>query len=158
MIGHRVAVFARIVPSRCQRFQKLALHADTACCMKEMTEVIATRSRGECRFPVCPPVSILENVLTLRVHLDDCRSDNGPLRVLPGSHRHGWIEDNLDDWKSNVQEVCCEADAGSVVAMRPLLLHASSASESPGHRRVLHIEYAADKLPGGLQWHTRIRA
>lgn len=37
--------------------------------------------------------------------------------------------------------------------MRPLLLHASSPAASPGHRRVLHVEYAAAGLPGGLQWY-----
>jgi hypothetical protein len=41
---------------------------------------------------------------------------------------------------------------GGVLLMRPLLLHASSASQVPRHRRVLHIEWAAQELPGGLQW------
>ena len=36
--------------------------------------------------------------------------------------------------------------------IRPLLLHASSAAESPRRRRVVHLEYAADPLPGGLDW------
>jgi hypothetical protein len=33
-----------------------------------------------------PPVDILERMLAVRLHLDDCGEDNGPLRVLPGSH------------------------------------------------------------------------
>jgi len=36
--------------------------------------------------------------------------------------------------------------------MRPLLLHASSAAAAPARRRVIHLEYAASALPGGLEW------
>jgi hypothetical protein len=45
--------------------------------------------------------------------------------------------------------------AGGVVVMRPLILHASSPAVSPSHRRVVHLEYAAEDLPGGLAWHER---
>jgi ectoine hydroxylase-related dioxygenase (phytanoyl-CoA dioxygenase family) len=103
-----------------------------------------------------PPFPVFERMLTLRVHLDDCGPDNGPLRVIPGSHRHGWLENQLDDWKARKSEVTCTLAAGGVLVMRPLILHASSAALVPSHRRVLHIEYAVDDLPGGLEWHTRI--
>jgi hypothetical protein len=33
---------------------------------------------------VHPPAEILDKMLTLRVHLDDCGEENGPLRVIPG--------------------------------------------------------------------------
>jgi hypothetical protein len=36
--------------------------------------------------------------------------------------------------------------------MRPLLLHASSPAADPRHRRVIHLEFAAEPLPGGLEW------
>ena len=36
-----------------------------------------------------PPVHVLEDMLALRFHLDDSHEDNGPLRVIPGSHRMG---------------------------------------------------------------------
>ena len=35
------------------------------------------------------PISILEKMLSVRIHLDDCDADNGALRVLPGTHRLG---------------------------------------------------------------------
>jgi hypothetical protein len=35
------------------------------------------------------------------------------------------------------------------------LLHASSAATEPGHRRVMHIEYACEPLPAGLEWFER---
>jgi hypothetical protein len=37
--------------------------------------------------------------------------------------------------------------------MRPLLLHASASARVPGHRRVIHLEYAAESLPDGLEWY-----
>jgi ectoine hydroxylase-related dioxygenase (phytanoyl-CoA dioxygenase family) len=107
-------------------------------------------------WQVQPPVEILGQMIAVRVHLDDCGEKNGPLRVIPGSHRFGWLDDQLDEWKSRVAEVVCSVRCGGVVAMCPLTLHASAASESVGHRRVIHIEYAAAELPAGLQWNNRI--
>jgi hypothetical protein len=104
-------------------------------------------------WQVQPPAEILARMIAVRVHLDDCGSDNGPLRVLPGSHRFGWIDDELDDWKRRVPEVVCSVRCGGAVTMCPLTLHASAASQVVGHR---HIEYAAAELPAGLEWHNRV--
>ena len=107
-------------------------------------------------WQVQPPAPILAHMLAVRVHLDDCGLENGPLRVLPGSHRHGWLDDRLDEWKQSVPEVVCEVQRGGVVTMCPLLLHASAKSAAAGHRRVIHIEYACDDLPRGLEWNNRV--
>lgn len=48
--------------------------------------------------------------------------------------------------------IACAVRRGGVVLMRPLLLHASRTASAPGRRRVVHIEYAAGQLPGGLEW------
>jgi ectoine hydroxylase-related dioxygenase (phytanoyl-CoA dioxygenase family) len=106
-------------------------------------------------WQVQPPADVLATMVAVRVHLDDCRATNGPLRVIPGSHRCGWIE-NLDDWKSRVPEVVCTVSCGGGVSMCPLTLHASARSEESGHRRVIHIEYAAAELPNGLDWSIRV--
>lgn len=101
-----------------------------------------------------PPVAVLERMLAARIHLDDCGADNGPLRVIPGSHAHGRLTpEAIERWRCEVPEVVCTAAAGDVLLMRPLLLHASSAAHAPAHRRVIHIEYAsAEPLPGGIGW------
>lgn len=102
------------------------------------------------------PVWLLERMITLRLHLDDCPADNGALRVLPGSHLHGKLSAaEIIEWRQRVPEVVCEVPVGGILLMRPLLLHASSASTRPGHRRVVHLEYACDELPGGLNWAER---
>ncbi len=107
-------------------------------------------------WQVQPPAQVLAKMLAVRVHLDDCGPDNGPLRVLPGSHRFGWIDEQLEDWKQRVPEVVCTVRRGGVVTMCPLILHASAKSEAVGHRRVIHIEYACDDLPEGLEWKNRV--
>lgn len=105
---------------------------------------------------VQPPVEVLQRMLTLRWHLDDCGVDNGPLRVLRGSHAHGRLDDHaIETWKRKGQEVTCLLRRGGVLLMRPLLLHASSPAKNPGHRRVIHIEYAVGSLPGGLRWYAK---
>lgn len=102
---------------------------------------------------VQPPASVLRNMLTLRLSLDDCFAGNGPLQVLPGSHAGGVLSPaDVAQWRRRVPPVACEVPAGGAVLMRPLLLHASSAAASPGHRRVIHLEFAAGELPGGLEW------
>jgi len=103
---------------------------------------------------VKPPTEVLEQMLTVRVHLDDCGPDNGPLRVLPGTHCHGEFSNEeirhlLDN---QVPEDCC-VRSGGIVIMRPLLVHSSSPAQSPEHRRVVHLEFATGELPGDLEWH-----
>jgi len=39
------------------------------------------------------PARALEGLVALRVHLDDSLSENGPLRVIPGTHRRGVLSD-----------------------------------------------------------------
>jgi Phytanoyl-CoA dioxygenase (PhyH) len=105
-----------------------------------------------------PPVDVLERMVTLRVHLDDCDEDNGPLRVMPGSHRGGKLGgESVRRWIDECGAVTCRVPHGGVVIMRPLVLHASSPARRPEHRRVVHLEYAADALPGGLHWYEADR-
>ncbi len=102
---------------------------------------------------VQPPVGLLESMLTLRLHLDDCDEHNGPLKVLPGSHTRGKLSaDMMQSWRAQIPELVCLVKRGGVVMLRPLLLHASSAAIKPAHRRVIHLEFAAEPLPGGLRW------
>jgi Phytanoyl-CoA dioxygenase (PhyH) len=90
------------------------------------------------------PATALEQVLALRVHLDDSTKQNGPLRVLPGTHTLGVLSDDaIESVVSRVAAVDCMVTIGGVVAMRPLIVHASSKSLIEAPRRVLHIEYAA---------------
>lgn len=103
---------------------------------------------------VQPPVGLLERMLAVRVHLDDAGTDNGALRVLPGTHRLGRLSaERIQELRATVPEQTCVARAGDALLMRPLLLHASARSESGRHRRVLHFEYAAFELPPSLRWH-----
>lgn len=104
-----------------------------------------------------PPVQVLQGMLALRIHLDRCDENNGPLRVVPGSHRLGRLDpSNIPDIRARLGERVCVLPAGGVMVMRPLLLHASSPAESPAHRRVVHLELATDDLPMGLRWCERV--
>lgn len=100
-----------------------------------------------------PPVKLSEQMLALRIHLDDASSTHGALRVIPGSHREGRLTNEQLRVRSSSNAVTCEALKGDVMIMRPLLIHASSACERPQHRRVIQIQYAGFDLPGGLRWH-----
>jgi ectoine hydroxylase-related dioxygenase (phytanoyl-CoA dioxygenase family) len=99
------------------------------------------------------PAAALSRVMALRLHLDDSRADNGPLRVLPGTHALGVLSDvDVGRLVREIEPVDCVAPAGGVVAMRPLVLHASSKAETDHPRRVLHIEYADSLIVGdGLE-------
>lgn len=99
------------------------------------------------------PASALAQVLALRIHLDDSTASNGPLRVLPGSHRFGVLSDgSIEELTGKLDRVDCLVPRGGVLAMRPLIVHASSKSTITAPRRVLHIEYAASlTLNQGLE-------
>jgi Phytanoyl-CoA dioxygenase (PhyH) len=90
------------------------------------------------------PAAALQQVIALRLHLDDSTGNNGPLRVLPGTHTLGVLSDEqLHDLSTKIPEVECLIPQGGVLAMRPLIVHTSSKSRSEAPRRVLHIEYAS---------------
>jgi ectoine hydroxylase-related dioxygenase (phytanoyl-CoA dioxygenase family) len=105
---------------------------------------------------VRPSSELMSRTLAIRIHVDDCGSDNGPLRVIPSSHKRGF----LSDWE--IQQypkdgaLTCTAIRGEALLMRPLLLHSSSVAKGPNARRVVHLEFAADELPCGLAWRDRV--
>ena len=102
------------------------------------------------------PRAALERVVALRVHLDDSTPDNGPLRVLPGTHTAGVLtDDEVKELAQAIEPATCTVAAGGVIAMRPLTIHASSKSATEQPRRVIHIEYASDTdLGDGFELHT----
>jgi ectoine hydroxylase-related dioxygenase (phytanoyl-CoA dioxygenase family) len=98
---------------------------------------------------------VLQQMLAVRVHLDDCGVEDGPLRVVPGSHTRGIIADNeAIALRIAGRETDCVAARGAALVLRPLLLHASSKGSGKGRRRVLHFVYGPRELPFGLSWHT----
>ena len=99
------------------------------------------------------PAWALEQVIALRVSLDGSFAENGPLRVLPNTHRGGVLTDaEIERLAREVAPVDCVAPSGSVIAMRPLTVHASSKATSEQPRRILHIEYAtAVDLGAGIE-------
>lgn len=103
------------------------------------------------------PRHLLESMMALRLHLDDCPADKGPLLVVPGSHGGGKLSaSRREDLARQLGETACLACAGDALLMRPLLLHRSGPATRPGRRRVLHLEYAAAELPEGLHWRCRV--
>ncbi len=105
---------------------------------------------------VQPPDNILSSLVALRLHLDPCEKDNGPLKVLVGSHVLGKIRQaEIAAQTANFPQHVVIGGMGSALLMRPLLVHASSKSVSSDRRRVLHLEFAAADLPDRLEWHRR---
>lgn len=137
----------------------VAWHQDRAIAVRSRLETpgFTAWSEKAGMLLVRPPSDVLQRMLTIRVHLDDCGQDNGPLRVLAGSHQEAWPVEAVADCKKQFSEAVCVVPRGGAVAMRPLLMHASSPAESPTHRRVVHLEFAAGELPGQLEWRTRCR-
>jgi ectoine hydroxylase-related dioxygenase (phytanoyl-CoA dioxygenase family) len=99
------------------------------------------------------PARALETILALRVHLDASTAENGPLRVLPGTHTRGVLtDDEIHSIAAQGTSVDGLLPLGGVIAMRPLVIHASSKSRTPNARRVLHIEYArSGAIADGLE-------
>lgn len=102
------------------------------------------------QFAVQPPLAILEDNFTARIHLDDTDENNGALKVLPGSHLQG-IQ-RAADAAFNITEETCKVNSGGVMFMKPLLMHASARTVNNRQRRVLHIEFSRSLLPKGLDW------
>ena len=97
---------------------------------------------------------VLEAMLTLRIHLDDMTEENGPLLVVPGSHRLGKVSVASYETARTIL-----GSRGDVLAMRPMLAHRSISSREGTtlHRRILHLEFSGlPRLPDGFEWHDFI--
>jgi hypothetical protein len=133
----------------------VAWHQDLTICVQEKVDAagFGPWSVKDDVPHVQPPIAMLENMLTLRLHLDDADETNGALKVLPGSHAHGRLPaEAIQRYRQETPEHLCTVRAGDALLMRPLLLHASGRSTADKQRRVLHIEYAGYDLPAGMQW------
>jgi Phytanoyl-CoA dioxygenase (PhyH) len=90
------------------------------------------------------PGAQLERTVALRIHLDDCDENNGPLEVMPGSHTAGRLDAEAIAARTSVSTpLLCLTVRGDILAMRPLLIHRSQRARAPAVRRVLHLEFTA---------------
>lgn len=107
------------------------------------------------QFAVQPPLDILENIYTIRIHLDDTDENNGALKVVPGSHAEGSYRPETIDWTIETEEIC-NIEKGGIMIMKPLLLHGSNRTTNGKKRRVIHIEFSDRELPDGLNWSEKM--
>jgi len=158
----RRALGAVAIPFRATLFDKSARanwlvvwHQDTALPLTsriDSTEWGPWSMKAGIRYAHAPAWA-LSRVLALRIHLDESNAENGPLRVIPGSHLEGVLsDDEILELARKTKKEECAVSRGGVLAMRPLLIHSSSKARAGEPRRVLHLEYAdALELGPGLK-------
>ena len=150
---------------QCTLFEKstdrnwlVTCHQDLSIPVAERIEHTALRgwATKEDGLYVQAPEALLAQLLAVRIHLDECGIDDGPLRVMPGTHNSGRLSDEaITALRSSHQERACPVSRGGVMLMRPLLLHASSKASGASRRRVLHFLFGPRQLPFNLRWaHT----
>lgn len=101
------------------------------------------------------PVALLERMVTIRIHIDDCDAANGALHVVPGSHRGGFLgPKEIMALRNEHGDYICKVPRGGAMLMKPLLPHASNPATTPRHRRVLHLELADCAPAPELAWHA----
>ena len=106
---------------------------------------------------VQPPAGCLSHLLAVRIDLDGSDLINGALRVLPGSHQFGVLgPERIAALADSLPAVVCEVPLGGALLMRPLLLHSSRRAMAASHRRVVHLEFAASCLPGGIPFADQV--
>jgi len=102
---------------------------------------------------VQPPLEVLHKMVSFRIHLDDTDLENGCLNVIPRSHLSGILnQSQISEIIDQHAVVNCEAKAGSILVMKPLILHSSSRAVSVQPRRILHIEFSSYQLPKDIMW------
>ncbi len=102
---------------------------------------------------VQPPCDVLNQMITIRLHIDPADESSGCLKVIPGPHRLGILgQEAIGPAVENAHAVACVAATGDAVIMRPHILHSSGKSQGRTHRRVVHLEYSSFRLPAGVDW------
>ena len=155
LIAVKATLFDKTPEANC----RVQWHQDRMIAVKERIHVpgYGPWSTKSGSLHVEPPAEVLAQMLAIRIHLDVCGSENGPLRVIPGTHRRGKLEDAqvaaLASEKSIVEVPVPE---GAILLMRPLLVHSSSPARASAHRRVLHVEFAPRESISPLQWQNAV--
>jgi ectoine hydroxylase-related dioxygenase (phytanoyl-CoA dioxygenase family) len=103
------------------------------------------------QFAVQPPLNILQDNFTIRIHLDKTNAENGALKIIPKSHLKGVYRAETIDWNTETETIC-NVEKGGIMIMKPLLLHSSGRTTNNNKRRVLHIEFSKSSLPENLNW------
>ncbi len=103
------------------------------------------------QYGVQPPIEILKDMITIRIHLDNTSKENGALKVIPKSHLKGIIRADSKDWNTE-SEFICEVEKGGAMLMKPLTLHASNRTTNGKKRRVIHLEFNKHHLSKPLTW------
>ena len=150
-----VAVQCTLFDKSADRNWLVALHQDLAIPVRARVEdpALGAWSEKEGGHFVQPPVAVLEKLVAVRLHIDDCGIENGPLRVIPGSHIAGRLRaSDALELRGRLGEAHCLAKSGDALMMSPLLLHASSKARAPSRRRVLHVLFGPPGLPHALEW------
>ncbi|PIA79556.1 hypothetical protein BFR04_01555 [Gaetbulibacter sp. 4G1] len=108
-------------------------------------------------YGVQPPNEILKNTITMRIHLDDTDKNNGALKIIERSHNNGIIrvDESFDSLKYGEEKIC-NVSEGSIMLMKPLVLHSSEKSISNTNRRVIHIEFCNINIPNKIDWYEKI--
>ncbi len=150
------------VAVQCTSFEKsvdrnwlVPIHQDVSIPVAARVEdaALAGWSFKEGTWHVQPPEHVLDRLVAIRVHLDDCTGRDGPLLVVPGSHRAGRVSDEVARAARRTTSLrACPVDRGGAMLMRPLLLHASAKASGTSRRRVLHFLLGPRDLPSGLRW------
>jgi len=118
---------------------------------KQETEGFGPWTVKQNQFAVQPTLEILENIFTIRIHLDETNENNGALKVIPNSHSKQIYRPETIDWSLET-EVNCNVPQGGIMIMKPLLLHSSGRTTNNARRRVVHIEFSNKSLPNNLKW------
>jgi ectoine hydroxylase-related dioxygenase (phytanoyl-CoA dioxygenase family) len=158
-LGHRCFVVRGIFFNKTQSANwKVAWHQDLTISVRERRDVdgFGPWTMKDGVLHVQPPAEVMSRMLAIRLHLDESGPDNGPVRVITGSHKEGRLSaEQVARQKKETAVTCCVPKGGALL-MHPLLLHASSACVVPKPRRVIHLEFAATELPQGLEWNERL--
>ncbi len=138
---------------------KVAWHQDLTIAVRAKIETdgYAAWSVKEGVVHVQPPVSVLEKMITVRLHLDDCGLENGLLQVIPGSHQAGRMNDRqISEWRARVKPVALYraarrgiADAAAAVAR---IVSGDCAKTSPRCAFGIRGESVARRPGMGSRW------
>lgn len=132
----------------------LAMHQDTKIALLERVETAGFSgwSLKDGVVHAQPPTEVLARQIAVRLHLDPCEADCGPVHVIPNSHRQGLLRGEQVRALAISASVALTGGVGLIAVFRSLLVHGSPRMTRPARKRTLHLEFCDAPLPDGLAW------
>ena len=99
-------------------------------------------------FSAEPPARIMQDMVIVRIHLDDSDQNNGELKIFKGSHSQILDHSAIKVITENGLPSNCGILAGGIQILKPFILQSETKRSRSKKNRIIELTFSSSDLPG----------